>query len=179
MERGIGFAVLLLVCSTALSNEVVFECGKSSPMSFNGWSVYPYNGFSEVEFTEEMVAFHVEDGGEYTIMLTRQIEAMRSYSRMRLDVEFGAIKNCVLNFIDVYVSADGKNWKSIPLEQNDLGGIIENNAEYQYLRIAANVSFYKNGYIECSYVRLEGEEPAALTETPEEPIEDITEFFIF
>src|SRR5687768_15551621 len=138
MERGIGFAVLLLVCSTALSNEVIFECGKSSSLSFNGWSVYPYNGFSEVEFKEEMVAFHVDDGGEYTIMLTRQIEAMRSCSQMRLDVEFGAIKNCVLNFIDVYVSVDGKNWITVPLKQNELGGIIENDEGYEYLRIAAN-----------------------------------------
>src|SRR5688500_1833489 len=123
MERGIGFAVLLLVCSTALSNDVVFECGKSSAMSFNGWSVYPYKAFSEVEFKEETVTFHVHNGGEYTIMLTRRIEAMLLYSRMQFDVQFGEIKNCVLNFIDVYVSADGKNWKMLELGQDGLSAV--------------------------------------------------------
>lgn len=179
MERRIGFAVLLLAGSTALSNEVVYECGKSSSSGFNGWSVSPYSAFSEVEFREETVAFHVENGGEYTLILTRKIQTMKSFSKLSFDIRFDEIENCILNFVDVYASADGKNWQSIETDQDNLTGLIENETGFEYVRIAANVSFYKNGYIECSYFRLEGEDPVSMIAAGEEPETERNEFFVF
>ena len=179
MERGIGFAVLLLVCSTAFSANFVYECGKSSAQGFNGWSVQPYTAFTRVDFTEETVSFYMENGGDYTILLTRKIEDMQSYKTMQYDIRFDVIENCVLNAVDVFASADGKNWKRMEQGPDELSGIIENPGNYQYVRIAADVSFYKDGYLECSYFKLAGEDPVKAVDSEEELIEEMTEFFVF
>ena len=180
MERRIGFAVLLLMSGNALAGEVVYECGSRTTAAFNGWRVDPYAAFSAIEFKEETVAFHVANGGEYTLRLTRQIEAMKAFSTLQFDIRFGEISNCILNFVDVLVSKDGRIWKAVDVDQSDLTGFIHDAADYSFFQIAANVSFFKDGFIECSYFKLEGEDPVELVSEPAPVIEEVPEaFFVF
>jgi len=179
MERGCGIAVLLLVSGTTFSKETLLECGTQTSNGFNGWSLSPFAAFSAVEFKDETVAFYVKDGGEYTLNLTRKIETMRDFAQMDFNIRFDRFENCVLNFVDVYASEDGRIWKALDVDQSDFSGVINNAGNYQFIRIAANVSFFRDGFIECSYFKLESDDPVSLESvTAPEPVV-VKEFFVF
>lgn len=171
--------VSVLFINKCLSNNLIHACGFSAENDFSGWSVNPYKAFSEVEFKEETVAFHVKDGGDYTLLLTRKISEMKTYSQLDFNVRFDKIQNCILNNVDVFVSPDGKNWTATETDANGLHKIIADDPSFEHVRIAANISFQSNGFIECTYFSVEGNDPVSLVSEDEIPVETAEDFFVF
>jgi hypothetical protein len=179
MERGVVLGILLSVSGSALSNQIIFEHGKNSGSNFNGWKIEPYRCFTYIQFTEESVSFFVENGGDYSLELSRKVEHLRRYSKYNLQLEFTELTNCQLNGISFYISEDEKNWKPVEMD----GDFIHDEAlEFYttgYVKIVADLSFQKEGYVECSYIKLKGEEPLEILDPSELKEEKEKEFFIF
>lgn len=157
----------------------IYECGLSTGIAFNGWSVSPYAAITNVSFNEETVSFFVEDGGDFTVCLTRKIEHLKNFQSVDFTIAFEVIENAILNKVDFFVSPDGKNWTTIQLNQNSLKATLDNNVGNQFICIKADVSFKRNGYIECTYVKVEESELIELVKNPNAETLSNTEFFIF
>ena len=179
MERGVVLGILLLVSGNALSNQIIFEHGKNSGSNFNGWKIEPYRCFTYVNFTEESVSFFVENGGDYSLELSRKVEHLRRYSKYNLQLEFDQMINCQLNSISFYISEDEKNWRPVELDGDFIHDPALQDMEDGYVKIVADMSFQKDGFVECSYIKLEGEEPLNIIDPTEITEEKRKEFFIF
>lgn len=177
MVRGVIFmAVAMLGAAPSFSNQIVFSCGQGTGNAFNGWSVEPYSAFTYINFSEETVSFYAENGGDYSIVLTRKIEAMKEFSSLNLSLGFSNFVNCKLNCLDVFASPDGKIWETIRMDQNDYKTVFENKNGYQYIKLVANVSCARFAFLECTYFKLSSDEEAIVEQTVSETQE---EFFIF
>lgn len=179
MGRGIAFLIALFSTASSFSNQVLLECGTSTGNGFDGWSIEPYAAFTNVTFTEETIAFYAENGGDYSIVLIRKIEVMKEFSSLNLSFGFSNFENCTLNQVDVFASSDGKAWESIRVSQTEYKTIFENNKGFQFIKLVANVSCSRKGYLECSYFRLSSDEEVAVNEAPPTVPEIREEFFIF
>ena len=176
---------LLLACTVLFSKDVLLECGGTSKNPFNGWAIDPFSAFDNIVFSEESIGFFIENGGDYTVSLTRKIDAMCNYPLLDLTLKVDAVENCEVNHIDLYVSADGRNWIAVPMpaghadrdQGNYRAAIANSGGEFQYLRFAINVSFKGLGYLECSYFQIEGEKQPVIEEI-ETAGEEIS-FFVF
>ena len=126
MERGVAFLTLLFSSAASFSNQIILECGLTTRNGFNGWSVEPYTAFTNITFTEETISFYVENGGDYSIVLTRKIESMKEFSSLNLSFGFSNFENCTLNHVDVFASTDNKIWENIKLDQEDYETAFEN-----------------------------------------------------
>ena len=171
---------LSITVSKSFSKDILLECGATTRNGFNGWTISPYDVFDNVIFTDETVDFYSDNGGDYTISLTRKIEAMRDYSIIDLTVEINAIENCTVNYVDAFVSEDGKNWTTVLLDQTTFKSIINNEKGlYQFLKIAINTSFESAGYLQFAYLKVEGENDWEMQEIETVPQTISTPFFIF
>lgn len=179
MERGVAFLMLLFSSAASFSNQVLLECGLSTKNGFNGWSVEPYTAFTSISFTEETISFYVENGGDYSIVLTRKIESMKEFSSLNLSFGFSNFENCKLNHVDVFASIDNKVWENIKIDQTNHETAFENPKGFRYIKLVANVSSSNNGYLECTYFKLSSDEEVAITELEDESIDVKAEFFIF
>jgi hypothetical protein len=179
MERGVAFLILLFSSVASFSNQIVLECGVTTGNSFNGWSVEPYSAFTSINFTEETISFYAENGGDYSIILTRKIETMKAFSSLNLSLGFSNFENCKLNHVDVFASADNKTWENIQINQADYKTVFENPKGFQFIKLVANVSSSNNGYLECTYFKLSTDEVLAITELEDESLNTRSEFFIF
>ncbi len=179
MERGVAILTLLFSSAASFSNQVILECGLNTRNGFNGWSVEPYAAFTNITFTEETVSFYVENGGDYSIVLTRKIESMQEFSSLNLSLGFSNFENCTLNNVDVYASTDSKNWVNIKLDQTDYETVFENQNGFRFIKLVANVSSLNNGYLECTYFKLSSDEELAISELEPEKVDTKSEFFIF
>jgi len=173
------FALSISV-SKSFTKDILLECGTATRNGFSGWTISPYDAFDNVVFTDETVDFYSDNGGDYTISLTRQIDAMRDYSLLDLTVEIYAIENCKVNYVDAFVSEDGKTWTTVLLDQTNFKAIIHNSEGiYQFLKIAINASFQSAGYLQCAYVKVEGENDWEMQEIETQPQLISNPFFIF
>jgi hypothetical protein len=163
----------------AIIPDLLLECGGSSRNAFNGWFVEPFNVFSDVVFSDESIGFYMENGGDYTVSLTRKIEAMADYALLDMTLSVEALENCTVNNIDLYTSPDGRTWSAVPMDQNNYRAVITNaNRSLKFLRFAMNVSFEAHGYLQCSYFKLEGEHEPVIEESTE-IISEEKPFFVF
>lgn len=161
------------------SKEPLYTCGINTGIAFNGWRVEPFSSFTNISFEEETISFYMENGGDYTIELTRKIPAMLSANKIDFSLGFDNFENAKLDFVDLFISADGKEWKCIPINQSELKATIVNNKQNEYLKIAAHVSFKKHGYMECTFIRIEDSEALDILPTSKNPELTTPEFFIF
>lgn len=169
---------ILLSCTLGFSKDLLMECGGTSRNPFNGWSIHPFNVFDNVVFSDESIGFFIENGGDYTVSLTRKIEAMRNYALLDLTLKVDAVENCKVNHVDLYVSADGHNWSLVPVDPNNNHTTIANpGGQFKYLRFAINISARGQGYLECSYFKMEGDNEPVIEEI-EPAVEEIS-FFVF
>lgn len=179
MGRGVAFLMLLLFAKSSFSNQILLECGTNTGKGFNGWSVEPYTAFTAINFSEETVSFYAENGGDYSILLTRKIEIMKEFSSLNLTLGFSNFENCNLNYIDVFASADGITWDNIKINQTDYKAVFDNTKGYEFIKLSANVSCSRNGYLECTYFKLSSDEVLEIIEVPVVETETKQEFFIF
>jgi len=151
----IGFSMLLM---TGFSKEILLECGIATGKGYNGWYIDPVNNLSDLIFTDETVAFYTEQKGDFTFLMTKKINLFSSYSLLNLEFDFTPIENCKINYVDVYVSEDNKNWRSIQNSNRLYKTTISENVEkISFLRLAVNVSFFGVGSFEATYFKLTGE----------------------
>ena len=181
MTKTLLLIALAITVSKSFSKDILLECGTSTRNGFNGWMISPFDVFDQVLFTDETIDFYANNqGGDYTISLTRKIESMKDYSQLELSVEINAIHNCFVNSINVFVSEDGRSWTTIQLDQTNYLATIQNeNLSLQFLKIAVNVSFEPSGYLQCSYVKLEGENDWEMELIEPEPQVITNPFFFF
>jgi hypothetical protein len=165
--------------SMLVDQDLLLECGGQSRNAFNGWFIEPFNVFSDVVFTDESIGFYMENGGDYTVSLTRKIETMADYPLLDMTLNVEAAENCFVNHIDLYASPDGRTWSAVPMDQNNYRAVIINaDQSYKFLRFAINVSFKSHGYLQCSYFRLSGEQKPVIEESAE-TISEEKPFFVF
>lgn len=178
MKRAMVISAVIAICQTAFGNQIILECGKSSGKDFNGWSIAPYEAFSEVSFEGESIQLKVDQGGDYTLILSRHISEMKDFESSQFEIEFTELRNCALNQVDFFASRDGKSWEYVAVNAGDLSGTI-NSKEYEYFKVAAQISFSRSGSLICSYFRLEGSNPVAVAVV--EPAESAIQntFFAF
>jgi len=181
MTKKLLLFALSITVSTSFSKDILLECGTTTRTSFNGWTIYPYNVFDNVIFTDETIDFHAgNNGGDFTISLTRKIEAMKEYAELNLAVEINSIHGCIIHSIDAFVSEDGKNWALVELDQSNFQASFQNeNLNYQFLKIAVNVSFEPSGYLQIGYVKVEGSTNWEMELIEPEPQIISNPFFVF
>ncbi|MBK7127738.1 MAG: T9SS type A sorting domain-containing protein [Crocinitomicaceae bacterium] len=179
---GRGGMLLLMLCAawSAKGKDILLECGTNTGNGFNGWSIAPYKVFSEVNFSEETVSFYSAAGGDYNITLTRKISALREYAHLYFNLDVKTLQNCAVNGVDIYTSADEKEWTAVKTDQSNYEGEYLNESGHEFVKIVVNVSFKNDGLIECAYLKIEGENDAEM-ETVELEDSAITDepFFIF
>lgn len=181
MTKTFLLIALSIAVSRSFAKDILLECGTTTRNGFNGWTISPYDVFDHVIFTDETVDFYAgNNGGDFTISLTRKIENMKDYSQLDLAVEINAVHACLINSVDAFVSEDGKTWTTIQLDQTRFSATIQNeNLNFQFLKIAVNVSFEPSGYLQCSYVKLEGENNWDMELIEPEPQTISNPFFVF
>jgi len=172
---------LSITVSTSFTKDILLECGTSTRTGFNGWTIQPYAVFDTIIFTDETIDFYAgNNGGDFTISLTRKIEAMKEYAELDLAVEINSIHGCVIHSIDAFFSEDGKSWTFVKLDQSNFQASINNEKmDYQFLKIAVNVSFEPSGYLQCGYVKIEGENNWEMALIEPEPQIISNPFFVF
>jgi len=180
MKRILVFFALSIINSESYSKDILLECGTATRNGFNGWNINPFDVFENVVFTDETIDFYSDNGGDYTISLIRKIESMKDYPLMDLTVQVNAVNNCTINYIDVFVSEDGKSWTAVKFDRSNFKAEIQNSdLTYQFLKIAVNASFENDGYLQCAYVKLEGENEWEMEAVIEESQVIENPFFIF
>ncbi len=171
---------LLFLGITIHAQEIVLECGQNSGTNFNGWYVFPYTTIDAIEFDEQSVSFFVEDGGDYTVTLQKEVEQLESVSNFSLLFSFEVMHHCILNYVTYFVSKDGRDWLPIQDSGNNRVSAIEND-DYRFIKAEASIRFFDNGKMNCNYVKIEDTDIPSPEISMKEKLEESeeTDFYIF
>ncbi len=177
--------LLAVVFSSGLfAQTVLLECGQNSGRNFNGWFLDSHQLFDDITFDAHSVQFEHWLGGNFTVSLTTEVDALNEYDFIRLLFNFEVVNDCEIQDVVYYVSADGKKWNAINDSRNNVAIGIENSDHtIRFVRVVANVDFEEDGRVELNYAKIEGEmhptlsASERLSKLPE--VEHIPSFYLF
>lgn len=140
------------------SQTILFECGQNSGKNFNGWSISPYALFDDIEFDEYSTNFYSQNGGNFSVSLTKRIDELAEFQDLDLLFNFDVINNAKIEHVVYYTSVDGKKWDGVQDSHNNTSIRVNNDSlNIKFVRAEVSATFYDDGKITCDYVKIEGD----------------------
>jgi hypothetical protein len=159
--------------NSADKRETLYQCGEGTEQNFDGWSINGLAHGALTYFENSHIEFFNHQAGECAIEISKKIDEMIGFSDLSFAFDFSELENCKLNYATAYLSVDGKDWDAINKPANH-GEIHSFNDQMNYLfvKVVANVSFFKEGRFRMNRAKIMGAY-SALKTRPNVSVADI------
>jgi hypothetical protein len=168
--------------------KTLFQCGVGTETGFNGWRVKGTSHETITYYENDHVELFNHHPSNLSISFEKKIDELVGFSELQLSAEIEEMENCVINMATAYLSSDGKDWVALNTDVRNGATSFNKQMNYLYLKLVANVTFYKEGRFRLNKASVYGDYESVKPD----PVTDIhafgrdsemktieTEFFVF
>ena len=139
------------------TRETLYQCAEGTEQNFDGWSINGLAHGALTYFENSHIEFFNHQAGECAIEISKKIDEMIGFSDLSLAFDFSEEENCRLNYATAYLSVDGKDWDAInkPADHGEIHS-FNDQMNYLFVKVVANVSFFKEGRFRMNSAKIKG-----------------------
>lgn len=145
--RVVAGVIVSFFSLSSFSADTLLQCGYGTLGNFNGWSIQPYKAFTNVVFEDHAILVEKESGGNVSLELVRQFSDLSLYNLVEVNYSVAAMRNCSLNDVEIAVSTDRKNWKTIASSSTNEKSFFTKKLEAKFLKIKLTADFRNEGVL--------------------------------